>query len=119
MNTSFSVDASQQFKQLAWRILLLLNFFRVLVPLVLGTLSVAFTPSLAGQQHPALFAATLTAYELFALTAFTSLKPALAWVGNSSTRACIGRCDCNQRHHLRSGGMSSGLAPYSAADRIR
>jgi two-component system sensor histidine kinase PilS (NtrC family) len=110
MNTSFSVDASQQFKQLAWRILLLLNFFRVLVPLVLGTLSVAFTPSLAGQQHPALFAATLTAYELFALTAFTSLKR--RWPGleiQALAHVLVDVIAINVITYA-SGGMSSGLA---------
>ena len=74
MNNTTPAAASHQFTQLGWRILLLLNFYRVLTVLVLGTLLFTLAPSPVGQQHPAMFVATLSAYALFAITVFSSLK---------------------------------------------
>jgi len=58
---------------LPWRILSLMNLFRLLVPLVLGTLFVSFSPPPVGQIYPALFAGTATGYFLFAITAISSI----------------------------------------------
>ena len=66
--------ASLNSTDLAWRILALLNVFRLLLPLVLGTLFVALDPRPIGQIHPALFAAVAAGYFLFALAAISSVR---------------------------------------------
>lgn len=59
---------------LAWRILTLVNLFRLLVPLLLAILFLALSPSPVGQIHPALFIGTTTAYFLFAVGSISSIK---------------------------------------------
>ncbi|HTE42360.1 MAG TPA: HAMP domain-containing sensor histidine kinase [Steroidobacteraceae bacterium] len=59
---------------LAWRILSLVNLFRLLVPLVLGALFALMSPRPVGQLSPALFAATAAAYFLFAVAAISSIR---------------------------------------------
>ncbi len=74
MNRPLSANASQQFAQLGWRILLLLNFYRLLMSLVLGLLFFALAPAPVGQQNPAMFVAGLSTYAVFAIAVFSSLK---------------------------------------------
>ncbi|MES1190550.1 MAG: HAMP domain-containing sensor histidine kinase [Steroidobacter sp.] len=74
MNNANPAKGSNQFVQLSWRILLLLNFYRVLMVVVLGTLFFALSSSPIGQQHSALFLATLGGYALFAAAVFSSIK---------------------------------------------
>ncbi len=106
-----------------WRILLLLNCFRLLIPMVLGTLFVAITPTPIGVPHSALFVVTLSAYCLFAVTCFVSLKrhwPSLetqTFVHVAGDVIAIGTLT------YASGGMASGLAtililPVAAASLI-
>jgi two-component system sensor histidine kinase PilS (NtrC family) len=59
---------------LAWRILGLLNLFRLLVPIVLSGLFLLLTPRPVGQVYPALFVGMLTAYFLFAVVSISSLR---------------------------------------------
>lgn len=59
---------------LAWRVLTLVNLFRLLVPLLLGILFLTLSPSPVGQIRPALFTGTATAYFLFAVGSISSLK---------------------------------------------
>jgi len=59
---------------LAWRILSLVNLFRLLVPLALGALFTLMNPRPVGQLFPALFAGTATAYFLFAVAAISSIR---------------------------------------------
>lgn len=59
---------------LAWRILSLVNLFRLLVPIVLGTLFALVNPRPVGQLYPALFAGTAVAHFLFAIAAISSIK---------------------------------------------
>lgn len=110
MNTNFSFSASQQFNQLAWRILLLLNLYRVLVPLVLGGLFFAFKPGLAGQLHPALFAGTLATYAAFAVIAFPSLKRRWPVLPVQAVVQVLVDIVAINLLTYASGGMSSGLA---------
>ncbi|MGD9843504.1 MAG: hypothetical protein AB7U99_11525, partial [Steroidobacteraceae bacterium] len=58
----------------AWRILLLLNCFRVLIPMVLGSLFLTLQPAPVGSQQPLLFVFVLSSYEFFALLTFISIK---------------------------------------------
>ncbi len=60
--------------ELAWRILALLNLFRLLVPIVLAGLFALVAPRPVGQVYPALFVGVLTAYFLFAVVCISSLK---------------------------------------------
>ncbi|MBC7984808.1 MAG: hypothetical protein H7Y02_13250 [Candidatus Obscuribacterales bacterium] len=59
---------------LAWRILALVNLFRLLLPIVVGTLFVTLEPQPIGQLHPALFAGVIATYFLFALAAISSIR---------------------------------------------
>jgi two-component system sensor histidine kinase PilS (NtrC family) len=59
---------------LAWRILGLVNLFRLLVPIVLGSLFALITPQPVGQLFPALFAGTAATYFLFAVAAISSIR---------------------------------------------
>ncbi len=59
---------------LAWRILALLNLFRLLVPIVLAGLFALVVPRPVGQVYPALFVGVLTAYFLFAVVCISSLR---------------------------------------------
>lgn len=93
-----------------WRILLLLNFFRGLIPLVLGTLFFSFTPAPVGLPHSPLFIATLFAYCLFTLACFVSLKR--RWPSLETQALAHVAIDILAITTLTyaSGGMASGLA---------
>lgn len=95
---------------IGWRILLLLNCFRSLIPVVLGTLFVVINPAPAGAEHPALFIATLFAYCLFAIGCFVSLKR--HWPGLETQTFAHVLVDIIAINLLTyaSGGVTSGLA---------
>ena len=59
---------------LSWRVLALMNVFRLLVPLLLAALFLTIHPSPVGQMRPAMFAGAATAYFLFALGAIPGIK---------------------------------------------
>ena len=59
---------------LSWRILALVNLFRLLLPLVLGVLFVSIEPTPVGQLHPAIFAGVVAGYFLFGITAISSIR---------------------------------------------
>ncbi|HEX2584746.1 MAG TPA: ATP-binding protein [Steroidobacteraceae bacterium] len=59
---------------MSWRILLLLNFYRLLMSLVLGTLFLTLSPAPVGQVNSALFIAGLSAYTAFTIVAFSGIK---------------------------------------------
>jgi two-component system, NtrC family, sensor histidine kinase PilS len=94
----------------SWRILLLINCFRLLVPLVLGTLIVTVHPTPLGASFPALFVATLFAYWLFAIACLVSIKR--RWPGVMMQAVAHVLIDIVAIAALTyaSGGMSSGLA---------
>ncbi len=95
---------------LAWRVLTLVNLFRLLAPLLLGILFVTLSPSPVGQLRPPLFVGTATTYFLFALGSIVSIKrrqPAIelqTFVGVCIDVLCIALLT------YASGGMNSGLA---------
>jgi len=59
---------------LSWRILALLNLFRLLLPIVLGVLFTTLEPGPVGQLHPAIFAGVTAGYFLFAAAAISSIR---------------------------------------------
>jgi two-component system sensor histidine kinase PilS (NtrC family) len=60
--------------ELAWRVLALLNLFRLLVPLLLMVLFWTVTPRMAGQTNARMFITTCLAYFLFAVLSIPSVK---------------------------------------------
>src|SRR5687768_13862547 len=59
---------------LAWRVLALVNLFRLLAPLLLGVLFFTMTPSPVGGLNPSLFVAATVGYFLFAVASIAVLK---------------------------------------------
>jgi hypothetical protein len=74
MSTTETVAQRSAATDLAWRILALLNLFRLLVPIVLTGLFTLLEPPPVGQVFPAFFVGVLTAYFLFALVSISGLK---------------------------------------------
>ena len=95
---------------LAWRILALLNLFRLLVPIVLTGLFVLVLPRPVGQVYPALFVGVLTAYFLFAILCISSLRR--RWPDASTQVLLHVIADLLAINLLTyaSGGLISGLA---------
>jgi two-component system sensor histidine kinase PilS (NtrC family) len=60
--------------ELAWRVLALVNLFRLLVPLLLLVLFWTLDPRLVGRAHPDLFIITSISYFLYATLSIQSLK---------------------------------------------
>ena len=52
--------------ELAWRVLALVNLYRLLVPVLLTVLYLSMTPAPVGQVAPALFTATGGVYFVYA-----------------------------------------------------
>lgn len=61
-------------EELAWRVLALVNLFRLLTPLLLGVLYLTLEPRLVGHAHAELFLGTIGAYFLFAALSIPSVK---------------------------------------------
>lgn len=95
---------------LAWRILALLNLFRLLVPIVLSVLFAVVVPRPVGQVYPALFVGVLTAYFLFAVVCISSLRR--RWPDASTQVLLHVIADLLAINLLTysSGGLISGLA---------
>ncbi|MEQ1580066.1 MAG: ATP-binding protein [Steroidobacteraceae bacterium] len=95
---------------LAWRILALLNLFRLLVPIVLSGLFALVVPRPVGDVHPALFIGVLTAYFLFAVVCISSLRR--RWPDASTQVLLHVVADLLAINLLTysSGGLISGLA---------
>jgi two-component system sensor histidine kinase PilS (NtrC family) len=60
--------------ELAWRVLALVNLFRLLIPLLLAVLYVTLDPRMVGQAHTKLFFGTCIAYFLFATLSIPGVK---------------------------------------------
>jgi two-component system, NtrC family, sensor histidine kinase PilS len=95
---------------LAWRILALLNLFRLLVPIVLAGLFTLVVPRPVGQVYPALFIGVLTAYFLFAVVCISGLRR--RWPDASAQVLLHVIADLFAINLLTyaSGGLISGLA---------
>jgi len=105
-----SRPASPDAPALAWRILALLNLYRLLIPPVLLALLFLLERAVVGQNGPRLFAAVSTAYFLFAAMSITGIKKhwpalrtqALLHVGVDIAAVAL--------LTFTSGGMASGIA---------
>ncbi len=95
---------------LAWRILALLNLFRLLVPMVLTGLFVFLTPRPVGQVYPAFFVGVLTAYFLFAAISISSIKRRWPDVQTQVLLYVIADLVAINLLTYASGGLISGLA---------
>lgn len=73
-STASLLTGASSSTDLSWRILALVNLFRLLLPLVLGVLFVSLDPKPVGQFHPAVFAGAATGYFLFAIAAISSIR---------------------------------------------
>ena len=60
--------------ELAWRVLALVNLFRLLIPLLLAVLYVTLDPRMVGQAHTDLFFGTCVTYFLFATLSIPGVK---------------------------------------------
>lgn len=108
---------------LAWRVLTLVNVFRLLVPVLLAVLYVSLSPSPVGYMRPAIFAGTATAYLLFALGSILTIRHRTPGI---EIQTLIGACIDILAIALltySSGGTDSGLAavlvlPIAAASFI-
>jgi len=105
-----ATPVSSSSTELAWRVLSLVNLFRLLAPLLLMALFVTVAPRVVGNAHPSMFFGGLVAYFAFAMAVIPSLKqrwPAielLTAVGLGIDVAIIVTLT------YASGGMTSGLA---------
>src|SRR5262245_36460640 len=95
---------------LAWRVLALVNLFRLLVPVLFAILYSTIGTTSVGQEHPLLFASVALFYFLFALVCNASIRR--RWLG-LHTQAVVSVCIDVVAIALltyASGGMNSGLA---------
>ena len=95
---------------LAWRVLALVNLFRLLVPMLFAILYGTIGSTSVGQEHPLLFAAVALFYFLFAVVCIASIRR--RWLG-IQTQAVASVCVDVVAIALltyASGGMNSGLA---------
>jgi len=102
--------SSSSSTNLAWRVIALVNLFRLLVPLLLAVLLVTISPSPVGQAHPAMFIGALTAYFLFALGMIPSIKRRWPQIGLQTAISVGADIVLLTLITYASGGMSSGLA---------
>jgi two-component system, NtrC family, sensor histidine kinase PilS len=94
----------------AWRVLALVNLYRLLVPLLLSILFILMTPSPVGYAYPALFAATAGTYFLYAVLSIWIVKR--RWpdiVLHTFISVCLDVVAITLLTYA-SGGMNSGLA---------
>jgi two-component system, NtrC family, sensor histidine kinase PilS len=96
--------------ELSWRVLALLNLFRLLVPIVLGGLMLLREQSLVGDRFPVLFLAVLAGYFLFAVFAIGGIKRRWpAFEAQTFVHVCVDVIAISLLTYA-SGGVDSGLA---------
>jgi two-component system sensor histidine kinase PilS (NtrC family) len=74
MRTLLSTPTATESSPLAWRVLTLVNLFRLLVAVLLTGMFLAITPTRLGQAYPDLFIATIAAYFAYALLSIATVK---------------------------------------------
>src|SRR5262245_1486673 len=74
MKPLLSSTAATDSSHLAWRVLTLVNLFRLLVALLLTVMFLTITPTRVGQTYPGLFIATTAAYFAYALLSIATVK---------------------------------------------
>jgi two-component system sensor histidine kinase PilS (NtrC family) len=95
---------------LAWRVLALVNLFRLLVAVLLSVMFVAVTPTRVGQAYPALFVGATAAYFAYGLISIATVKRRWPEVPvQTFTGLCIDVIAIATLTYA-SGGMTSGLA---------
>ena len=105
-----SLPATDSTHDVAWRVLALVNLFRLLVAVLLTVMFAAITPTRVGQANPALFVGVTAAYFAFALLSIATVKrrwpevPVQAFAGLCIDVTAIAMLT------YASGGMTSGLA---------
>lgn len=95
---------------IGWRVLALINLFRLLTPLLLALIFAALDPAPVGTTFPALFMGTATAYFVYAVLSIAGVKRRWPEI---SVQAIVSVCvDIVAIAILTytSGGMASGLA---------
>jgi len=95
---------------LAWRVITLVNLFRLLVPVLLAILFGTITPRPVGQVLPSMFIGALLAYFLFALGLIPSIKRRWAQIALQASVSVGVDVLVITLLTYASGGMSSGLA---------
>ncbi len=110
MSTTLAEAPRSTATDLTWRILALLNLFRLLVPLVLTGLFAFVVPRPVGQIHPAFFVGILTAYFLFALFSISSLKRRWPDASTQVLLHVVADMVAINLLTFASGGLISGLA---------
>jgi len=95
---------------LAWRVLALVNLFRLLVPLLLGILFLTMTPSPVGQLRPSLFIGLTFGYFVFALGSIAVLKRRWPPIETQTLFSVCVDIAVIALLTYASGGMNSGLA---------
>jgi two-component system sensor histidine kinase PilS (NtrC family) len=95
---------------LSWRVLALVNLFRLLVTVLLAVIFMTLRPPPVGQAYPALFTGTMTAYFLYAVVSIASVKrrwPAVTL--QTAVNSCVDVLAIALLTYA-SGGVASGLA---------
>lgn len=96
--------------ELAWRVLALVNLYRLLVPLMLAALFLSISPAPVGQVNPGLFTITLAIYFVYAVISIASLKSRWPEIAvQTFANVCIDIIAISLLTYA-SGGMKSGLA---------
>ncbi len=106
LSTSPAADSAH----LAWRVLALVNLFRLLVTVLLTVMFATITPTRVGQAYPALFVGANAAYFAYALLSIATVKRRWpdVWV-QAMAGLCIDVAAITLLTYA-SGGMTSGLA---------
>ena len=95
---------------LAWRVLALVNLFRLLTPLLLCVLFVMISPGPIGQARPALFLGTAAGYFAYAAACIYSVKRRWPDITlQTMVNVCVDVLAISLMTYA-SGGMASGLA---------
>jgi two-component system sensor histidine kinase PilS (NtrC family) len=95
---------------LAWRVLALVNLYRLLVPVLLSVLFLVMSPSPIGHAAPGLFTTTAAAYFLYAAASIWAVKGRWPEIGiQTFINICVDITALTLLTYA-SGGMNSGLA---------
>ncbi len=95
---------------LAWRVLALVNLYRLLVPVLLTILYLSMSPPPVGQIYPGLFTATAAVYFVYAVISIVVVKRRWPEIGlQTFVNVCTDVLAISLLTYA-SGGMTSGLA---------
>jgi len=110
MRTLFSTPTATESSPLAWRVLTLVNLFRLLAALLLTTMFLAITPTRVGQAYPELFIGTIAAYFAYALLSIMTVKRRWPEVNIQTVAGLCVDVLAIAALTYASGGTTSGLA---------